>query len=159
MQVRAGAARTFGGLGSFLAVIFLGGGIYLLQESFTDPLRAQAVGLIAGAFIIALATILIYFIFTPRNRSQRREVHHTRVYQPLHTPARSPGVMPTSPLVPASNRELNGADQLCARNRREIAFFQYALVMQFVPGDHECQRPHADFFSAGRAATHPGRLT
>jgi hypothetical protein len=57
------------------------------------------------------------------------------------------------------NRELNGADQLCARNRREIAFFQYALVMQFVPGDHECQRPHADFFSAGRAATHPGRLT
>jgi hypothetical protein len=57
------------------------------------------------------------------------------------------------------NRELNGADQLCARNRREIAFFQYALVMQFVPGDHECQRPNADFFSAGRAATHPGRLT
>jgi len=51
-------------------VIFLGAGIYLLQESFTDPLRAQAVGLIAGAFIIALATILIYFIFTPRKRFQ-----------------------------------------------------------------------------------------
>ena len=40
LPVRAGVARTFGGLGSFLAVIFLGSGIYLLQESFTDPLRA-----------------------------------------------------------------------------------------------------------------------
>jgi uncharacterized membrane protein YbhN (UPF0104 family) len=70
LLARAGIARTFGGLGSFLAVIFLGAGIYLLQESFTDPLQAQAVGLIAGAFIIALATILIYFIFTPRKRFQ-----------------------------------------------------------------------------------------
>jgi hypothetical protein len=45
MLARAGIARTFGGLGSFLAVIFLGAGIYLLQESFTDPLQAQAVRL------------------------------------------------------------------------------------------------------------------
>src|ERR1700692_641128 len=51
---RAGLARTFGGLGSFLAVIFLGGGVYLLPESFTDPLQAQAVGLIAGGVIISL---------------------------------------------------------------------------------------------------------
>jgi hypothetical protein len=51
-----------GGLGSSLEVIFLGAGIYLQRESFTDPLQAQAVGQIAGAFIIA--TILIYFIFT-----------------------------------------------------------------------------------------------
>jgi hypothetical protein len=75
---RAVAARTFGGLGSFLAVIFLGTGIYLLQESFTDPLQAQAVGLIAGAFIIALATILIYFIFTPRKRFETDQIRRTR---------------------------------------------------------------------------------
>jgi hypothetical protein len=43
LLARAGTARTFGGLGSFLAVIFHGAGIYLLQESFTDPLQAQAV--------------------------------------------------------------------------------------------------------------------
>jgi hypothetical protein len=42
LLARAGLARTFGGLASFLAVIFLGGGIYLLRESFTDPLQAQA---------------------------------------------------------------------------------------------------------------------
>jgi len=45
LLAQSGIARTFGGSGSFLAVIFLGGGIYLLQEPFTDPLRAQAVGL------------------------------------------------------------------------------------------------------------------
>jgi hypothetical protein len=84
LLVRAGVARTFGGLGSFLAVIFLGSGIYLLQESFTDPLRAQAVGLIAGAFIIALATILIYFIFTPRKRLQSGKVHNIEAHAPVH---------------------------------------------------------------------------
>ena len=80
MPIRAGVARTFGGLGSLLAVIFLGSGIYLLQESFTDPLRAQAVGSIAGAFIIALATILIYFIFTPRKRFETEKSHRTQAH-------------------------------------------------------------------------------
>ena len=92
MPVQAGVARTFGGLGSFLAVIFLGSGIHLLQESFSDPLRAQAVGLIAGAFIIALATILIYFILTPRKRFETEKSRRTQV----HTP-----VVSASPLAPA----------------------------------------------------------
>jgi hypothetical protein len=83
--VRSGLARTFGGLGSFLVVIFLGGGIYLLQESFTDPLRAQAVGLITGAFIIALATMLIYFIFTPRKRLQSDQAHRIQEHAPKHS--------------------------------------------------------------------------
>jgi uncharacterized membrane protein YbhN (UPF0104 family) len=83
--LRAGIARTFGGLGSFLAVIFLGGGIYLLQESFTDPLRAQALGLIAGAFIMALATILIYFIFTPRKRLLSEKVRRIEVRMPVRS--------------------------------------------------------------------------
>lgn len=95
LLVRAGVARTFGGLGSFLAVIFLGGGIYLLQESFTDPLRAQAVGLIAGAFIIALATILIYFIFTPRKRLQGGKARRIEEQTPVHSL-----VVSASPLVP-----------------------------------------------------------
>jgi len=84
MFCRSGpASRTFGGLGSFLAVIFLGSGIYLLQESFTDPLRAQAVGLIAGAFIIALASILIYFIFTPRKRFEAEKSPRTEAHTPV----------------------------------------------------------------------------
>jgi len=86
LLARAGIARTFGGLGSFLAIIFLGGGIYLLQESFTDPLRAQAVGLITGAFIIALATMLIYFIFTPRKRSHNEKADRIEAHMTAHSP-------------------------------------------------------------------------
>jgi hypothetical protein len=76
--VRSGVARAFGTLGGFAAAIFLGAGVYLLQDAFSDPLRAEAVGLVAGAFVIALATILIYFIFAPRAKlqgmkSRRRE--------------------------------------------------------------------------------------
>jgi uncharacterized membrane protein YbhN (UPF0104 family) len=77
--VRAGAARTFGSLGGFLATLFLGGGIYLLQEALNDPLRAEAIGLISGAFIIALATMLIYFIFSPR--AKRRKPRSNRKLQ------------------------------------------------------------------------------
>jgi hypothetical protein len=84
LLARAGIARTLGGLGSFLAVIFLGAGIYLLQESFTDPLQAQAVGLIAGAFIIALA-ILIYFIFTPGKRFKSEKVRRAEARTPVHS--------------------------------------------------------------------------
>jgi hypothetical protein len=117
LLVRAGVARTFGGLGSFLAVIFLGGGIYLLQESFTDPLRAQAVGLIAGAFIIALATILIYFIFTPGKRLQSCNAHHIEE----HTPVRSL-VVPASPLVPPKESAKSLASTIAnARIRRSNA--------------------------------------
>ena len=53
-------------------------GIYLLQEALGDPVRAQAVGLIAGAFIIALSTILLYFIFSPRPGYRRSKVRQQR---------------------------------------------------------------------------------
>ena len=93
---RTALARTLGGLGSFLAVIFLGGGVYLLPESFTDPLQAQAVGLIAGAFITALATILIYFIFSPQKGLQSGQARHLQEHTPVHWQA-----APASPLLPA----------------------------------------------------------
>ena len=52
----------------------------------------------------------------------------------------------------------SAGEQSRSRNRREIALFQYALVMQLVSRDHERQRSHADFFTAGHAATRPSRL-
>ena len=109
LLARAGLARTFGGLGSFLAVIFLGAGIYLLQESFTDPLRAQAVGLIAGAFIIALATILIYFIFTPRKRFQGDEPRRSHAQMPVDSL-----VMTPSPLAPPKETAKNLASTIAS---------------------------------------------
>jgi hypothetical protein len=95
LLARTGLARTLGGLGSFLAVIFLGVGVYLLPESFADPLQAQAVGLIAGAFIIALASILIYFIFSPQKGLQRGQARHPQEHTPGHSQA-----APASPLLP-----------------------------------------------------------
>jgi hypothetical protein len=74
--VRAGLARTFGSLGSFTATIFLGAEIYLLREAFADPLNAQSVGVISGAVVIALATMLIYFLVSPRAQSRSRKARH-----------------------------------------------------------------------------------
>lgn len=115
-RYRSPSSRAFGGLGSFLAVIFLGSGIYLLQESFTDPLRAQAVGLIAGAFIIALATILIYFIFTPRKRFESEKTRRTEA----HT-----RVVPASPLAPAKKTAKGLASTIANADR--TALIDHAL--------------------------------
>jgi hypothetical protein len=60
------------------------------------PLCAQAVGLIAGAFIIALATILIYFILIPGKRLQSGKARRIEGHTPVHA------VVPASPHVPAN---------------------------------------------------------
>jgi hypothetical protein len=102
--------------GSFQAVIFLGSGIYLLQESFTDPRRAQAVGLVAGAFIIALATILIYFIFTPRKRFETEKSRRPQTHSP---------VVCASPLAPAKKTAKSLASTIANADR--TALIDHAL--------------------------------
>jgi hypothetical protein len=64
--VRAGIARTFGSLGFVLALIFFGAGTYFLQEVLSNPSGDQSAGLLTGAFNIALAVTLIYYIFVLR---------------------------------------------------------------------------------------------
>ena len=53
-------------------------------------------GLIAGAFIIALATILIYFIFAPRKRFKSEKVRRAEEHTPVHSlvVTASPSVQP-----------------------------------------------------------------
>jgi hypothetical protein len=80
LAVRGGLARTFGGLVSFLAVTFLCTGIYILDDAFANPLAAQAVALVGAAFIIALATILLFYLFKPKSRASKtvaRESHRS----------------------------------------------------------------------------------
>jgi hypothetical protein len=143
LSVRDGVARTFGGLGSFLAVIFLGSGIYLLQESFTDPRRAQAVGLIAGAFIIALATILIYFIFSPRKGLESGQARHLQEHTPAHSPA-----APASPLLHAEG----GGQESGRHDRKRLIYITQVEIrlgespqnnaLPICPGDAvRAQRP------------------
>lgn len=81
LAVRGGVVRTFGGLATFLVLTFLCAGIYLLEDAVANPIAAQAAALIFGAFIIALAAILIFYLLRPENgaptprpqRSRHRE--------------------------------------------------------------------------------------
>jgi hypothetical protein len=66
---RSTAARTFGSLGVFLVLIFLGAGIYLLEQALADPLGAQSGGIFVGAFTLALAAMIIGLLFAPRKKS------------------------------------------------------------------------------------------
>jgi riboflavin transporter FmnP len=67
LVLRGGLAHTFGSLAGFLAVLFLLFGLYLLGDAFEHPLAAQAVAVLAAAFSITLASILLYFLFKPRS--------------------------------------------------------------------------------------------
>jgi len=70
LVVRGGLARTFGGFAGFLVVVFLCGGLYILEDAFANPLAAGAAAVIAAAFIITLAAMLLYFLIKPGNRAQ-----------------------------------------------------------------------------------------
>jgi|HubBroStandDraft_1064217.scaffolds.fasta_scaffold16616_4 drug/metabolite transporter (DMT)-like permease len=63
-----------GRLASFLAVLFLSVGFYLLGEAFEHPPVAEAMGILAAALRMTLAAILLYFLLTPR-RGQRPRTH------------------------------------------------------------------------------------
>jgi hypothetical protein len=79
LVIRGGLVRTFGGLATFLVMTFLCAGIYLLRDAVANPLGAQAATLIFGAFIIALATILLFYLLRPDNgapRSRRQRSRH-----------------------------------------------------------------------------------
>jgi hypothetical protein len=70
LVIRGGVVRTFGSLATFLAMLFLLLGSYLLGDALEHPLAAQAVAVLAAAFSITLAAILLYFLLKPR-RGQR----------------------------------------------------------------------------------------
>ena len=67
LAARGGLVRTFGGLATFLVLTFLCGGIYLLEDAVANPLAAHAAALIFGAFITALAAILLFYLIRPEN--------------------------------------------------------------------------------------------
>ncbi|MGB2590720.1 MAG: hypothetical protein WBG02_00780 [Candidatus Acidiferrum sp.] len=72
LVIRGGLVRTFGSLVSFLALIFLLLGFYLLREAFAHPLDAQATGVLAAALSITLSVILFFFLLRPKPRHGQR---------------------------------------------------------------------------------------
>jgi uncharacterized BrkB/YihY/UPF0761 family membrane protein len=61
LAIRGRAMRTFGSLVLFAALILLSVGAYILRQEFADPIAAQAFGLVAAAFVMAVAAILLYY--------------------------------------------------------------------------------------------------
>ena len=96
LLVRAGAAHTLCGIVSFLSVLLLCLGVYVLVEVIRRPLDAQATEIIAAAVMIALAATMLFFLFEPR--PGQRSVHH-RHAAPLLSGARA---IATPPLGPAA---------------------------------------------------------
>src|SRR5260370_5998513 len=68
LVVRAGLARTFGGLAAFVVVTFLCGGIYILEDAFANPRDLGATAVISAAFIITLAAMLLFYLGKPGKR-------------------------------------------------------------------------------------------
>jgi hypothetical protein len=75
LAVRAGPARTFGGLAGFVVVTFLCWGLYILADAFAHPLGAGAAAVISAAFIIALAAMLLFFLIKPKRGSLMASPH------------------------------------------------------------------------------------
>jgi hypothetical protein len=78
LVVRAGLPRTFGSLIFFLAGMFLCLGIYILEDLFAHPVDAAAAALIAAAFVIALAILLLFYLFKPSKNSGKAGYHSPR---------------------------------------------------------------------------------
>ena len=75
LVIRGGPARTFGSLVSFLAVLLLCLGSYLLRDAFAHPLNAGVLEVLAAAFSIAIAVILLYYLLKPRH-AMRGAIRH-----------------------------------------------------------------------------------
>lgn len=75
LVVRARFETTFFGIGTFLAVVLLFTGGYLLAETFLNPLGASDMGLIAAGFVLALSSFLLVYLVRPRAKLElgRRE--------------------------------------------------------------------------------------
>ena len=78
LVVRAGLFRTFGSLAGFLALVLLTLGVYLIEDTFSNPLTAQPAALIAGGFILGLDGVLFYFLIKPRRTARPVRVRYRR---------------------------------------------------------------------------------
>ena len=87
LVVRGGLARTFGGLAAVIVVTFLCWGLYILEDAFANPIEAGAAAVIAGAFIITLAAMLLFFLNKPNTRP--RTTSDARDFESPATVARS----------------------------------------------------------------------
>jgi len=68
LVVRASLPRTFWSLGAFVEFGLIFCGVYLLAEAGLKPLEADQASIISAAVILALASVLLFYMIRPRRK-------------------------------------------------------------------------------------------
>ncbi len=68
LVVRASLPRTFRGLCAFVEIGLLSCGIYLLAEVSLKPLEADQVSILGAGVLLALASVLLFYLVRPHRR-------------------------------------------------------------------------------------------
>lgn len=87
LVVRGSLPRTFLGLGMFMEAGLISCGSYLLAEAILQPLEAGTLSVVGGALILALATMLLFYLAWPAHKKSmsRREEPAERPQEKLLT--------------------------------------------------------------------------
>jgi hypothetical protein len=68
LVVRASLPRTFWSLGAFVEFGLIFCGVYLLAEAGRKPLEADQFSIISAGVILALASVLLFYMVRPRRK-------------------------------------------------------------------------------------------
>jgi hypothetical protein len=68
LVVRASPPRTFWSLGAFVELGLIFCGVYLLAEASLEPLEADGASIISAGVILALASVLLFYMIRPRRK-------------------------------------------------------------------------------------------
>ena len=68
LAARASLPRTFWSLGAFVEFGLLFCGVYLLAEASIKPLEADQASIISAGVILALASVLLFYMIRPRRK-------------------------------------------------------------------------------------------
>ncbi|HXR34045.1 MAG TPA: hypothetical protein VN830_10075 [Verrucomicrobiae bacterium] len=79
LVVRASLPRTFWSLGAFVEFGLIFCGVYLLAEASLKPLEADQASIISAGVILALASVLLFYMVRPRRKQVLPRPDATRV--------------------------------------------------------------------------------
>jgi len=68
LVVRGSLPRTFWSLGAFVELGLFSCGFYLLAEVSLEPLEADGVSILGAGVILALASVLLFYMIRPHRR-------------------------------------------------------------------------------------------
>jgi len=79
LVVRASPPRTFWSLGAFVEFGLIFCGVYLLAEASLKPLEADLASIMSASVILALASVVLFYMVRPRRKEVLPRPDATRV--------------------------------------------------------------------------------